>query len=147
MSYETIYAVANIAALLSWLCLILLPRWRPLMATIQWGTVLGLSVLYTGLIALYFAEGTGGNVLSLAAVQALFQSPVAALAGWIHYLAFDLFVGLWIARRADEIGLNRLVQVPVLLLALLFAPIGLLAFHAILAARGGSALSQRSTPH
>ena len=146
MPYETLFVAANIAALMSWLALIVLPRWRLLTAGIQWGTVLGLAGLYAALIVLFFLQDEGGSVLSLAEVQALFQSQSAALAGWIHYLAFDLFVGLWIARRADQIGVSRLAQAPVLLLAMLFAPIGLLVFHAVLAAKAYISASQIAQP-
>ena len=146
MLFETIYIVANAAALLSWFALIALPRWRLLTAGIQWGTVLGLSVLYATLIALFFIRKESGSVLSLAEVQALFQSQIAALAGWVHYLAFDLFVGLWIAKRADQIGISRLAQAPVLLLAMVFAPIGLLVFHGVLAAKAYASASEIAQP-
>jgi hypothetical protein len=46
--------------------------------------------------------------------------------GWTHYLAFDLFIGQWIARDADNKGFNRLVQLPFLFLTLMAGPIGLL---------------------
>ena len=46
--------------------------------------------------------------------------------GWTHYLAFDLFVGLWIARDADAKGFSRLVQLPILVLTLMAGPSGLL---------------------
>jgi hypothetical protein len=55
----------------------------------------------------------------------------ALAAGWLHYLAFDLFVGTWVARRAGDLGLPHLAIVPVLALAFLFGPAGLLAFFAL----------------
>ena len=53
------------------------------------------------------------------------------LAGWVHYLAFDLFIGGWIAVEADKIGLNRIVQAPILLATFMLGPIGLAIFLTI----------------
>ena len=69
-----------------------------------------------------------GGFGSLAEVQALFEVPGALTAGWVHYLAFDLFVGGWIATRAAETGMHHALLVPVLLLTFLFGPAGLLLF-------------------
>src|SRR3546814_2282070 len=49
----------------------------------------------------------------------LFDSPGGATMGWIHYLAFDLFTGMWIARDAVQKGFSRAVQFPFLLLTLI----------------------------
>ena len=70
-------------------------------------------------------------------MQRLFAVPEVALAGWIHYLAFDLFVGLWIAQRADAMGLSRWLQAPVLVVTFMFGPIGLMLFGLAAAARQG----------
>jgi hypothetical protein len=56
------------------------------------------------------------------------MSDPVLVAGWIHYLAFDLFVGTWIASEADRLGWNRVVQAPILIATFMFGPIGLLLF-------------------
>jgi hypothetical protein len=58
-------------------------------------------------------------------VSVLFRSPYALLAGWIHYLAFDLFTGAWEARDAAQAGISRWLVAPCLLLTFLFGPAGL----------------------
>ena len=70
-------------------------------------------------------------MIPLENVQKLFTSPWAALAGWIHYLAFDLFMGARIARGIAEQGLPRWPLVLLLPLTFLFGPIGYLAFEII----------------
>ena len=97
----------------------------------------GLCVAYAVLVQLVFFSVQGGGFSSLAAVQRLFEVPEVALAGWIHYLAFDLFVGLWIAQRADAMGLSRWLQAPVLVVTFMFGPIGLMLFGLAAAARQG----------
>lgn len=134
---DLMFSIANSAALFAWVALITLPRWLLLRRALQFGVVLGLCLLYTLLIQLYFFGVQGGGFFSLAAVQQLFLSPAVALAGWAHYLAFDLFVGLWIAQRADHIGLSRWLQAPVLVTTFMFGPIGLLLFAAVWAVQRG----------
>ena len=63
---------------------------------------------------------------SIAGLRALFMSDGGIVLGWTHYLAFDLFVGLWIARDADAKGFSRIVQLPILFATLMAGPIGLL---------------------
>jgi hypothetical protein len=70
----------------------------------------------------------GGGFGSIAQVRALFAVDAALTAGWIHYLAFDLFVGTWIAQRAAQLGLPHLAVIPLLALTFLLGPAGLLAF-------------------
>lgn len=125
---ESLFSLANITALLSWITLILLPRTRLLRRVIQVLTIGGLCLAYSVLIQLYFFSVLGGGFGTLAAVQRLFQAPEVALAGWIHYLAFDLVVGFWIAEKADGLRLSRWVQAPLLAVTFMFGPIGLLLF-------------------
>jgi len=83
------------------------------------------------------------DFFSLPAVQRLFTSPEIALAGWIHYLAFDLFVGLWLADRGDAMGLSRWIQAPILAATFMFGPFGLLLFYSVL---GAERLRSRLAP-
>ncbi len=134
---ESIFSVANMTALVSWVVLILLPRARVLRRLVQGLAVGGLCVAYAVLVQLFFLSVQGGGFSSLAAVQRLFEVPEVALAGWIHYLAFDLFVGLWMAQRADAMGLSRWLQAPLLVVTFMFGPIGLMLFGLTVAARKG----------
>ena len=128
LSPDVLFRFANLAALAGWLMLALgiALRSRLLKETLA-GIVVpaGLSIAYTAIVAVHWWGGEGG-FSSLAEVSALFRSPWLLLAGWVHYLAFDLFVGAWIARDADARGLPRALLIPVLPLVFLFGPAGLL---------------------
>lgn len=137
MTPETIFSAASLTAMAGWLILIAgIVLKRPLLRDRIAGLAIPLllSLVYTVLIALYFA-GAEGGFDTLANVQKLFTSPWAALAGWIHYLAFDLFIGALLARRITEAGLPRLVLIPVLPLTFLFGPIGFALAQVILFTR------------
>ena len=68
---------------------------------------------------------------SLESVMALFTEQNAVLAGWIHYLAFDLLVGMWILNQNQKLGVHHLLLVPCLIGTFMFGPIGFLLFIVI----------------
>lgn len=93
------------------------------------------TALVPGLLAIAYIllifEGwgaEGGGYGSIEEVRALFASDAALAAGWLHYLAFDLFVGAWIARDGLRAGVPRLLLLPCFALTFLFGPAGLLLF-------------------
>lgn len=137
MSPDAIFQVANPLALLGWSALLASP-FLPRFAEITAGTIIPLllSTAYLGLV-LAFWSGAEGGFDSLSAVARLFETRELLLAGWLHYLAFDLFVGAWITRTARAEGLPFLLVVPCLVLSFLFGPAGFLLFCAIRAVRLG----------
>jgi hypothetical protein len=141
MTPAALFALANPLALIGWLTLILgivlkHPRLRDRIAGLYIPMLL--SIAYTLLIAIFWWSAEGGFD-TLDNVQRLFTSPWVALAGWVHYLAYDLFVGALVSRQIMERGISRLVLVPVLPLAFLFGPIGFLLAQAIILSRKGTA--------
>jgi hypothetical protein len=126
MTPEELFALTGPPVLVGWGVLILGPRrvgWLSALPGIL--IPLGLSAVYTGLVLVHFAA-TGGGYGSLAEVRMLFSSDWMILAGWVHYLAFDMIVGAWLARRMDRCGIGRIVQAAVLLTTFLFGPVGVL---------------------
>jgi hypothetical protein len=131
MTPDTLFQIANPLALVGWMALVLSPL-APRAALLVAGTVvpLVLSLAYAGLV-LAFWSGAEGGFGSLPDVMLLFTDPAIALAGWVHYLAFDLFVGAWATRVAREEGIPHLFLLPCLALTFLFGPAGFLAFSAL----------------
>ncbi len=128
MNAETIFSIANLVALVGWLLLIFAPRWKWTQKIVVSGAVsLLLSVAYLVLIVLFFGKAEGGFG-SLADVMKLFSNPYAALADWIHYLAFDLFVGSWEVKDAGKRGISHWFVLPCLVLTFLLGPIGFLLY-------------------
>ena len=128
-SLDQWFSLATTTASVGWLILILAPRrTRWIMAIPRFFIPFGMSLLYAGLAMAYMFTVEGGGFASLAEVAALFQNKQLLFAGWVHYLAFDLFVGGWIAVQADQIGVSRLAQVPILLATFMLGPLGLALF-------------------
>ncbi len=115
--------------MLGWIILIFLPRrWKYLNWIPHCIIPFGLSFLYAALFLPTFWTIEGGGFSSLEQVKTLLSNDTALLAGWVHYLAFDLFIGAWIAHKADEIGISRILQAPILLATFMMGPLGLLMF-------------------
>ena len=123
------FGYAGQAAMLGWVILIFLPRRWPILTMIpRYIIPLALSLLYSGLAMAHLFTVEGGGFGSLDQVAALMGKREMLLAGWVHYLAFDLFIGGWIAIEADRIGINRVIQAPILLATFMAGPLGLATF-------------------
>lgn len=135
--WTALFALTNVLAILGWLLLAAGPR-KPLVhsAILYLGVAL-LCLIYAVTFALFLsgavdpvrvagAEPMGFS--SIAGVRGFFASDGGVVIGWTHYLAFDLFTGLWIARDADHKQFGRLVQLPFLFATFLAGPVGLLAW-------------------
>jgi Domain of unknown function (DUF4281) len=94
----------------------------------QFGVPAILAALYVPLLWAGFGEAQGGGYGSIEEIRALFASDSALVAGWFHYLAFDLFVGSWIVREGIDRNVPRLLILLCLPLTFLFGPAGLLLF-------------------
>ncbi|MFN6008308.1 MAG: ABA4-like family protein [Paracoccaceae bacterium] len=128
MTPDQLFQLANPLALLGWLVLLASPLAPRAAQAISAAAIpLLLALAYTGLVLAFWWEAPGGFG-SLPEVQALFTHPQIALAGWVHYLAFDLFVGAWEVRTARAEGIPHWAVIPCLILTFLFGPAGLLAF-------------------
>ncbi len=129
MNAETIFSIANFTALAGWILLLFAPRWTWTQKIVASGAIpLLLSVAYLILIILFFGKAEGGFG-SLADVMKLFTNQWATLAGWIHYLAFDLFVGSWEVKDSQSRGISHWFVIPCVILTFLLGPIGFLLYH------------------
>ncbi len=134
MTPETLFQIVNPVAMLGWLALIAAPLAPRLTDRIAGLVIpLFLALAYSALILVHWSEAEGGYG-SLPDVMALLSDPDIALAGWVHYLGFDLFVGAWAVRTARAERIPHLLVLPHLALIFLFGPAGFLTFHAMAAA-------------
>jgi hypothetical protein len=144
---ELVFSGANSVALLAWLALASSPAsasWSPTVRRVT-GRVVPLAFALAYGALLLAAEPTGGNFNSLAGVQRIFSSPYALTAGWVHYLAFDLFVGTWIAERAAALQLPHWQVLPTLALTFVFGPLGYAAYICLRSLRRPHSLRWRTT--
>ena len=130
MTAEQLFSIVNLTALVSWIALAVLPgqRWVAKLATGVAVPAL-LAVVYVVLLGSHWSQP--GGFSSLAGVAQLFSSPWVLLAGWVHYLAFDLLVGSWEVQDARERGVPHLLVIPCLFLTFMFGPAGWLLYQAV----------------
>ena len=133
MTPEALFAAANITAIAGWIGLVAGVIFNnPMLRDVVAGRIVPavLAAVYSLLILLNWM-GSQGGFGSLADVARLFADPWLLLAGWVHYLAFDLVIAAAVARKASDESLPRLLLVPILPLTFLFGPIGWLSFEAV----------------
>lgn len=141
MSPDQLFSLSGPLAMAGWLTLIAgIVLDRPLLRDRIAGICVpfALSLAYAALILMFWWRADGGFG-SLADVQMLFTQGWIALAGWIHYLAFDLAIAAIVSRQIMERNITRLVLIPILPLAFLFGPIGYVLAQAIIHIRRGEA--------
>jgi hypothetical protein len=127
MNMETVFQLSNLLVMPFWLLMILLPHWtwtKRIMASL-W-TVVPASLLYAILVAPNFVALLGELANpSLGPIAALLGTPEGATIAWVHFLAFDLFVGRWAYLDSRQHGFTAWLVSPVLFLVLMFGPLGL----------------------
>lgn len=131
MNSSLLFTIANALAVFAWLVLIISPNQNkviPYLRVLVAGLFLG--GLYIVSLALGFGNAEG-NFGSLESVRSLFQNDEFLLAGWVHYLAFDLFIGTWEAEDGWKQQIHRLILLPIHLLTFYFGPVGLVLYFLV----------------
>jgi hypothetical protein len=124
MTAEQIFSIANVLSVLCWAALAVLPNRRWVTDVVAGKAAPALfAVAYVAIVIAVFPRADG-SFSTLAGVAQLFANPWLLLAGWLHYLAFDLLIGTWEARDSVERGVPRWLLVPSLFLTLMFGPMG-----------------------
>ncbi|MFB0613262.1 ABA4-like family protein [Aurantiacibacter poecillastricola] len=138
--WDSLFGIANVWAMVCWAALIVLPRTKLLQSAVFYAGIGLFCLAYVVLLVLLLTGSLNGRAVegasdpsfqTIEGVRGIFMSDGGVTVGWIHYLAFDLFAGLWIAKDADQKGFSRWLQAPVLLITFVAGPAGLLAWLAI----------------
>ncbi len=129
MPLEILFKGANFAVLPFWLLLLVAPRWRGTQLLVHGpAVVLLLTPIYAYMLFGYGPSPQNVDVTTLYGVMSAFTAPHVVVAGWIHYLIFDLFIGAWEARDALRLHIPQLFVIPCLLATLVVGPVGLLLY-------------------
>lgn len=127
-----VFKIVGTLALPMWILLIVLPKWKVTRFLIDYKIVpVLLSVVYAIYIAKALIAGGMMDFGSLESVMQLFTVENAVLAGWIHYLAFDLLVGMWMVNQNQTLQIHPIILAPCLVGTFLFGPVGFLIFMII----------------
>jgi hypothetical protein len=131
MNLGLVFSLAGVPVIPLWLLMIFLPRWRwtALIVSRPW-TYAPLAILYAVLVLPRFGEVARAVVVnpSLETVAPLLATPAGATIAWVHFLAFDVFVGRWAYLDSREREVHPVVMAPVLGLIFLFGPMGFLTY-------------------
>jgi hypothetical protein len=128
MTNGQIFSLCNMLAMAGWITLIFLPFWKRRDQYVFSVIIILFAIIYSGLMLSIVDGSILKSYRSLPGVSNLFENSTALLAGWVHYLAFDLLAGIYIIRDGAKNGLNHWLLTPSLLLTFLFGPLGLLLY-------------------
>lgn len=129
MTPTDVFSIANMVAMAMWLLMITLPKWKVTRIFIDFKVIpLVLSIVYAIYIIQSILGGDGLDFGSLDSVMTLFTKENAVLAGWVHYLAFDLLIGMWILDQNKTLKVHQLLIAPCLFGTFMLGPIGFLLF-------------------
>ena len=131
MNTSTLFQAANSFAMIGWLFLLIVPNWKYTKTVITTGIIVLLAVFYAFLVLKDISSFNPDSFSTLENVMKLFQNEQAVLAGWVHYLAFDLFVGTYIAENAKLLNISRWIVSPILFFTFMFGPVGFLLFFIV----------------
>ena len=128
MTYSTLFQIANLIAMLSWITLFLFAKKLWCTKVIFGFSILLLATSYAILLFTSLAELDMQSFNTLQGVKDLFNSDKAVLLGWLHYLAFDLMVGLYILTNGQKYSISRVMVIVSQFFTFMFGPVGLLIY-------------------
>lgn len=128
---DTLFQIGNTLALISWIVLLILPKQQQTIAFLKYGVISLLALAYLLLIAQLLKELRPDSFSELSNIKALFQNDQMLVAGWFHYLAFDLLIGIFIVKEGIQSNWKRWQYSICLPFTFMFGPVGLLLFYFI----------------
>lgn len=135
MTADQLFSFANLFVLLGWVALAVLPLWKKADHFIVGIVIALLSALYAYLLDTTMSLADFAGFGSLKGINSLFQNPYTLLAGWVHYLAFDLMTGLFMVRNAQKHKIPHLLALVCCVFTFMAGPVGLLLYIIIRAIR------------
>lgn len=133
VSMSGIFSASFLLVAPFWLLMILAPTWDGTERVMASRLVLLPAALLYLVLLVPVAPRVARSVLnpSLTGMTTLLSTDFGATLAWIHFLAFDLFVGRWVYRDARQRGVSALIVSPILVLTLLFGPVGVVSYAVI----------------
>lgn len=136
MTPETAFQYANLLVLPQWILMIVAPRWRMTQMLTQLlpiPMILGVMYLYWLFGAPASGNSTSFDFRAFSTLQGVMLlmgggQKEAALAGWIHYLAFDLVAGSYILRDGQSRNIHHGWLIPCMALCFILGPSGLVGY-------------------
>lgn len=129
MTPDSIFQLCSTIALIGWLLLIILtPFWFDTDKLLIGIIITLFAIVYAWCISQSFAADDFEKFSTLDGVMNLFTNKTAVTAGWVHYLAFDLMVGIWIKKNSMKYGISHWLIIPCLLFTFMLGPVGLLLY-------------------
>jgi len=137
LTFENIYLWANYGVLPFWLMLIFIPNHRAteiFVNSIIIPLILSSAYVYliykAALLDISFFD-IFNIYLGLDELYEVFASESFLLIFWLHFLAFNIFIGIWLVKDAIKHGISRNITFVPLVLVYFSGPVGLVLYWLI----------------
>lgn len=129
MTPAEIFPIGGLSAMPMWALMILFPKWKVTRFLIDYKVVpIFIAIIYAVYIGLSISGGGSMDFGSFESVKELFTKDNAILAGWMHYICFDLLIGMWMVNQNRDLKIHQLLMAPCLFFTFMLGPIGFLFF-------------------
>jgi hypothetical protein len=130
MDFATIFSLSSLLVMPFWFLMTFLPHWRVTKRTMR-SPLISLAPAFVYLVLVLPLLGEVLTVVSnptLQDIARLLSSPAGATLAWLHFLAFDLFIGRWIYLDSREKAISAWFVSPILYLTLMLGPVGFASY-------------------
>ena len=138
---DTIFSFSSLLVMPLWGLMIFAPLWRVTKTIMQSPWVIAPAALLYAVLVLPNVASVLPAVSnpSLEGIRTLLSTGSGATIAWVHFLAFDLFVGRWAYLESRALNLNVFAMAVVLFFTLMLGPVGALLYLGLrLTARGAT---------
>jgi hypothetical protein len=127
---ETLFSLSSLLVMPFWFMMIFLPAWKWTKRVIASPWIIALAAALYAVLVLPGVLQILPAVMNpnLAGIQSLLGTPTGAIIAWVHFLAFDLFVGRWVYLDSRERNLSPLIVSPIMFFVLMLGPLGFLVY-------------------
>jgi hypothetical protein len=127
---ETLFQISGLFVLPFWFLMIVAPNWKLTLRLLKSPLVIIAPVIAYVILVLPQIGALLPKVMGpkLPEIASLLGTPEGATIAWMHFLAFDLFVGRWAYLDSRERGISAWLMAPILFFILMLGPFGFLLY-------------------
>ena len=126
-----IFSIFNSLVIILWIFLVFFPKRKFTKLIVDYPYIpIVFSLAYIYFIA-QVPQIFNADFSTLNGVLELFinSTPESAAAGWIHYLAFDFWMGAWILKNSQKKSIPHVIIIFPLIFTFILGPFGILLYY------------------
>lgn len=130
MTMENIFSLSSLLVMPFWFLMAFVPTWKWSKRIIGSAWIAAPAAILYVFLVLPGIQDILPQVMNpeLTGIAATLGTPEGATIAWVHFLAFDLFVGRWVYLDSRKRNINPFIMFPFIFFTLMLGPLGFLAY-------------------